>query len=432
MVQLGEKWFSFSQKRTDFKTEIIAGISTYLCTMYILVANAKILSQIGIPAATLITLSALVAGISTLLMAILANSPIVIAPTMGINVFLVFTLIQTQKIPPRTAFGIILVAGILYLFFTLVGIRAHLLRSVPHCLRRGLIVGFGLTLSFMGIKYIGLISNQGSMFAGLSSLTPRVLLGGLGLLAVILLKMKGFKSAFIVVIPIITAIGLLGGIVTPPPHWFSLPSFEKAMFWQFDFSDLLHLSIVGPLITILFIDLFDSFGSVLAMAKDARLIDRQGHLVGLGPLMMISAFATILGAMVGISPSSPSIESQSGILTGGRTGLTSLIVALLFLVSPFFTPLIAMVPIFAIAPVLIIVGIEMIRNIREVDFAELDDAVPTFLCMIIMPLTYSVANGIIIGFISYTLIKVLLKKFHELNWTIYVISLLSLLYLVSP
>ena len=430
MSQILEKLFKLKEANTDIKTEIIAGITTFLTMSYIIIVNPSILSTpgTGMNFNGVLFATVLVCTICTLLMGLYANLPYGVAPGMGINAFFTYTIILTMKVPWETALGIVFVAGVLFIVLTISGIRDMIVKSIPMSLRLAIAGGIGLFISFIGFKNSGMITGNSATIVGLGNLhDPKVILFLVGLLITSYLVIKNVKGALLIGIVLTTVIAMPFGLAKLPPQIMSLPD-VSSVFLKMDVLSVFSIAMIPPIFTLLFTDLFDSISTFIGISQAAPvLLDKDNEPKNMRQALMVDAIATMFAGMVGSSSGTAYVESAAGVREGGRTGLVAVVVGLLFLPFMFFSPLLAAIPSFATAPALVLVGVFMIGGVQKINFEDFEEGVPAFLAMILIPLTYSITQGITWGFASYTIIKVLNGKAREVHPMMYIISVCLLL-----
>lgn len=425
-----ERFFKLKARNTDVRTEIIAGVTTFLTAAYIIVVNPDILSNSGMPKGALITVTCLVAGLSTLLLAFWANVPLMMAPGMGLNAFFAYTLVGKGQVPWQTALGVVFVSGVLFLLLTLIGFRERIVKAIPLNLRLAASVGIGLFIAFIGMKNLGLIVADQVTFVTLGNLDLKVVLGLVGVLLIAILEIKKIRGSILIAILVVAGIGMAMGFSKPPTALVTTPPSIAPVAFKLDIVGALKTSLWASIFSFMFIDLFDSLGTMLAVCREAGMADENGDIKELPAMLKADAVATVAGAVLGTSTTTAYIESASGVTEGGRTGLASVVTGALFLVAMFFTPLIAAIPGYATAPALVVVGIFMMRGIGVIDFGNLEEGIPAFLTFILMPLTFSIAKGLAFGFISYVLIKLLVGKIKRCDPILVVVAAFSVASLV--
>jgi AGZA family xanthine/uracil permease-like MFS transporter len=408
-----DRLFQLHNRGTTLRTEVTAGLTTFLTAAYIIFVHPGILAQTGMDLGALTTVTCLVAGLATLLLAFWANAPLMMAPGMGLNAFFTYSLVLGSGLPWPTALGVVFISGVIFLLLTLLGVRERLVHAIPASLRLATAVGIGLFIAFIGLQNLGLVVRNEAVLVQIGSFSPAVLLGMFGLLLAILLEIKRIKGAILLAILATATTGILCGVSPPPEGLVSLPPSIMPIAFELDILGALQISLWASIFSFMFVDLFDSLGTMLAVCREAGMVDEQGDIPALPRMLTADAIATVFGALLGSSTTTTYIESASGVSDGGRTGLTAVTTALLFFVAAFFTPLIAAVPAYATAPALIIVGMFMMRGIGQIDFYDFEEAAPSFITFILMPLTYSIATGLAFGLISYVVIKLFLGKLRS-------------------
>jgi len=391
----------------------MAGITTFLTSSYIVLVHPAMLAQTGMDRGALTTVTCLAAGLATLLVALWANVPLVMAPGMGLNAFFTFTLVLGKGIPWQTALGVVFLSGVFFLFLTLAGFRARLARAIPESLRLAASVGIGLFIAFIGLQHLGVIVADQAVLVRLGSFSAASLLGLLGLLLAVQLELRRVPGGLLWAILATAGSGMLFGISPLPEGLLAFPPSPGPIAGKLDILGALRFSLWANIFSFMFVDLFDSLGTLLAVCREAGMADEKGEIAGLSRMLTADALATVGGALMGTSTTTAYIESASGIAEGGRTGLTGVVTAVLFLLASFFTPLIAAVPPYATAPALILVGMLMMRGIAHIDFSDFENAAPAFLTFLLMPLTFSIATGLAFGFLSHVLIKAGRGKLRE-------------------
>jgi adenine/guanine/hypoxanthine permease len=422
-----DKLFKLKARNTDPRTETIAGITTFLTAAYIIFVNPSILAAAGKPQGALISVTCLVAGLATLLLAFWANVPLMMAPGMGLNAFFAFTLVGSMQIPWQTALGVVFISGVFFLLVTLVGFRDRIVKAIPMSLRLAASVGIGLFIAFIGMKNLGLIVNHPTTLVALGPMDPEVVLGLTGVLLIAILEIRKVRGSILISILAVTAAGMALGMVKPPVGLVAAPPSIVPIAFKLDIPGALKTSLWASIFSFMFIDLFDSLGTMLAVCREAGLADEKGDIQQLPVMLKADAVATVAGALLGTSTTTTYIESAAGVAEGGRTGLASVVTGGLFLISVFFTPIISIIPEFATAPALIVVGIFMMRGVGAIDFYSFEEGVPAFLTFMLMPLTFSIAKGLAFGFMAYVAIKLLLGKIKACDPVLIVIAVLSLI-----
>jgi len=413
------KFFHLKERGSSISTEIIAGITIFLSMAYILAVNPDLLSMAGLDKGAVFTATAVSAAVATLLMGLLANLPIALAPGMGLNAFFTFTVVIGMKYSVEVALTAVFLEGLLFIIFSLFNVREAILKSIPTNLKKAIPSGIGLFIAFIGLKSAGIMVGSEATLVTLNELTsPTVLLSVAGIILTVLLFALKVPGGILLGILITTIAGYSMKIVPPPTDWkaFSPVSMPHApAFWRFDFSQVLTFKFFVVFFSFLFVDIFDTVGTFVGVAAQAKLHDKNGNIPKMKQAFLADAVGTCVGAMLGTSTVTSYVESTSGVAVGGRTGLTALVVSILFLLSLFFSPLFLLIPPQATASALVIVGFLMMRTIKEVDFSDATEGLPAFLTIIMMPLAYSIAQGIVFGIISYVLLKLLTGKWKSIH-----------------
>jgi adenine/guanine/hypoxanthine permease len=412
--------------KTNVRTEALAGITTFFTMSYIVVVNPSILSTegTGMAFSGVLTATVLLCFVMTLFMGLYAKLPFAVAPGMGINAFFTFTIILNQKVWWQVALGIVFWAGVLFLLISLTPIRETIAKAIPTELRMGTAAGIGVFLTFIGLKNAGLIAADPITFVKLGTLGLPALLTILAIgLSVWLLTRKS-SLAFLAGILFATLLGWIFGLVKAPASLFSAPDFQT-VFLKLDILGALKLSLLPAIIAILFTDLFDSISTFIGVAHAADLLDENGHPRNLKQGLVVDSFATFGAGLAGTSSGTAYIESVAGINMGGRTGLTSVFTALCFLPCFFLAPLAGMVPAYATAAVLILVGASMFKSVSQISFSKIEEGLPAFLTIILIPLTFSITQGILWGFISHVGMYLMVGRRREIHPVMYVLALIS-------
>jgi len=422
-----EKLFKLKEHGTDAKTEIIAGISTFLTMAYIVAVNPGILTNAGMDFGSVFVATCIAAAFGTGLMGLLANYPVALAPGMGLNAFFTFGVVIGMNQSWQVALGCVFWSGTIFLLLSLFRIREWIINAIPESLKTGIAVGIGLFLAIIGLEGAGVIVDNPATLVSLGDVASApVLLFFAGFLLIVALYQLRVTGAVIISILTTTVIGLfLGiveykGIVAPPP------SISPTLL-QLDIVGALEAGLFLVIFAFLFVDLFDTSGTLIAVAKEGKLLDQQGRLPRLGSALIADSSASIAGALLGTSTTTSYIESGAGIASGGRTGLTAVTVAVMFILALFFAPLAQMIPAYATASALVFVAVLMISSISTVDWSDMTEAAPVVVTAVMMPFSYSIAEGIALGFITYAGVKILSGRARQINVSVYVISILALL-----
>ncbi|WP_300357045.1 NCS2 family permease [Fusobacterium sp.] len=422
-----EKFFKFSQYHTTAKQEIIAGITTFLTMAYIVIVNPVMLSATGMEKGALITATCLSAAIGTGLTGLWVNAPFAMAPGMGLNAFFTYTVVIGQGATWQEALGIVFLSGIVFVVLTVTGVRKALIEAIPVEMRLAVGAGIGLFIAFLGMQTMGLIVANPATLVGLGNFTKPVILGLIGLVLMAFFEVRRKKGGILLGILVVTILGIKMGEIHLPDALVAMPPSIAPIAFKLDIMGALKPALLGSIFSFVFVDLFDSLGTLLACANEAGLIDKDGKVEKIDKILEVDAGATMIGSILGTSTVTTFVESASGIAAGGRTGLTALTTATLFLLTLFFSPVIGIVPGFATAPALIIVGVFMFKNLLDIDLRNIETAIPCFLTIIMMPLSYSISIGIAFGFIAYVAIKIFVGKANTVKPILWVVALFSFL-----
>jgi adenine/guanine/hypoxanthine permease len=424
-----EKFFKLKENKTSVRTEIVAGITTFMTMAYILAVNPDILSATGMDKNALFSATALSAMVATLVMALVAKLPFALAPGMGLNAFFAFTVVLGMGHSWQFALTAVFLEGILFLLLTAFNIRELIINAIPLSVKHAVSAGIGLFIAFIGLQNAGVIVNNDATLVGLGDMgSPAVLIaiGGIVVTAVLLaLKVKG---ALLIGIFTATIAGLpLGVTQMPEGHLVGAPPSLSPIFFKFEFAEIFTLDMVIVLFTFLFVDMFDTVGTLVGVSDKAGMLTKDGKVPRAKQALFADSIGTTVGAMLGTSTVTTYVESASGVAEGGKTGLTSLTTAGLFLVALFFAPLFTMVPAAATTAALVLVGFFMMSPILKINFDDFTEAIPAFITIIIMPLTYSIAEGIVFGMLSYVFLKLLTGKVKDISVVMIVLAALFIL-----
>ncbi|PTN10555.1 NCS2 family permease [Mangrovibacterium marinum] len=420
-----DNFFKISERGSSFRKEIIGGVTTFLTMAYIIFVNPNILGDAGMDRNALITVTIVAAVIGTLLAGVWAKVPYAMAPGMGLNAFFTYTLVIGAGVEWQTALGVVFISGIVFLALTVTGIRTKIIHTIPLALRLATGAGIGLFISFIGFKNMGLVVANPATFVGLGPFTPTLLIGLVGLIITAILEVKKVRGGIFYGIIITTIIALIAGEVKAPDTLVSLPPSISPIALKLDIMSALSFGLIGAVFSFMFVDLFDSVGTIVACSYEAGFVDKDGKVKYVDRILEADAVATVAGSLLGTSTTTTYIESASGIANGAKTGFASVITAGFFFLALFFAPLIGMVPSYATAPALVIVGVYMFKNIKQINFGDFADSIPAFLTIVLMPLTYSISTGLSFGFISYVILKAVTGKFDEVSWLMWLIAALS-------
>ena len=422
-----EKLFGFDKNVTRVRTEILAGITTFLTMAYILAVNPNILGATGMDKGALFTTTVVASAFATLLMAFYAKLPFGLAPGMGLNAFFAYTVCLTMGYTWQFALTAVLIEGIIFILLTVTNLREKIVDAIPVTLKNAIGAGIGLFISFIGLQNAGIIVNNDATLISMGNITSgSALLGMIGLVVTSLLLVKKVRGALLFGILITTLIGIPMGI-TKFDGIISTPPSIEPIFWQFEWHNIFTKEMIVVVFTFLFVDMFDTIGTLVGVTTKAGMMDKNGKIPHLKQAFMVDAIGTTAGAMLGTSTITTFVESASGVGEGGRSGLTSFVTAVCFLLSLFLAPFFLSVPGAATAPVLILVGLMMMSSVLKVNFSDYSEAIPAFICIIFMPLAYSISDGIVLGMISYVLINLLSGKYRKLSIGMYILAAIFVL-----
>jgi AGZA family xanthine/uracil permease-like MFS transporter len=425
-----ERLFGLKAQGTDVRTEVLAGVTTFMTMAYIVVVNPAILGEAGMPVAAVAAATCLAAGFGSILMGLIANYPLALAPGMGLNAYFTYTVVKGMGVPWETALGCVFLSGVAFLVLTLVGVRQMIVAAIPKPLFSAVAAGVGLFIAFIGLKEAGIIVASPATTVALGDLTtPTAAVAILGLVLIAVLQAWRVKGAILIGILLAAAAGWALGLAKIAPGTSSLADLTATAF-KMDVVGAFHLkggmavAMLEIIFVFLFVDLFDNVGTLVAVTKKAGLQAPDGSIPRLNRILLADSAATMIGAAAGTSTVVSYIESASGVTAGGRTGLTAVVVGLLFLATLFFAPLVQAIPAAATAPALILVGALMVGSLVDVDWADPTVAIPAFLTLITIPLTFSIANGLAFGITSYAVLRLLTGKIGKADWLLLVLAAL--------
>lgn len=442
-----EKWFKLRENKTDVRTEVVAGLTTFMTMAYILAVNPSILSESGMDSNAILMATALASFIGTLAMALLANYPFALAPGLGLNAYFAYTVCGSMGYSWQIALLAVFVEGLIFIVLSVTNVREAIFNAIPLQLKKGVSVGIGLFIAFIGFQNAGIVVNSDSTLVTVIDFTAdfhtagiSALLAVIGTLLITVLHIRGVRGSILIGIFATWILGVicqLTGIytVTPEAGYYSLlPSFGSfsltsigltfGQCFRADFGSVRIMDFIVIILSFLFVDVFDTLGTLIGCANKADMLDKDGRLPRIRPALLADAIATSAGAVLGTSTTTTFVESSSGVAEGGRTGLASVVTGFLFLLSIFLAPIFTAIPGFATAPALLFVGFLMITAVAEIDFDDLAEAVPAYLCLLSMPLLYSISEGIAVGIISYVLINVACGKARKVTPLMYILAIL--------
>ena len=419
-----EKLFQLKAHGTTVRTEILAGVTTFLTMAYIIFVNPMMMADAGIDPGAAFVATCLAAALGSLIMGAWANYPIALAPGMGLNAFFSYTVVGSMGYSWQVALGAVFISGFLFFLLSIFKIREWVINSIPMPLRSAIAAGIGLFLALIALKSAGIVVDHPATLVGAGDMTqPAPLLAALGFVVIVALAYRQVTGAVMIGILLITGLSLLFGF-TQADGFISAPPSLAPTFMELDLRGALDVGLVSVIFAFLFVDLFDTSGTLIGVAQKAGLVDKDGKLPRLGRALMADSTATMAGSLMGTSTTTSYVESAAGTAVGGRTGLTACVVAALFLLSLFLSPLAGAVPAFATAPALFFVAVLMTSGLVQVNWEDLTEAAPVVVTALVMPLTFSIANGIALGFITWTAIKLLSGRWRDLNPSLYLLSAL--------
>ena len=422
-----EKLFHLKENHTDVKTEVMAGITTFMTMAYILAVNPSILSDAGMDKGAVFTATVISSVLATLVMAMYAKLPFALAPGMGLNAFFAYTVVLTMGYSWQFALTAVFIEGIIFILLTLTGLRQKIVDSMPLVLRRAISPGIGFFIAFIGLKNAGIVSASPATFVTMGNLhDPAVLLAAFGILLSAVLLIKKVTGALLIGILVTTVIGIPLG-VTHFSSVLDVPPSIAPVVMKFEWHNVLSFDMAICVLTFLFIDMFDTIGTLLGVSHRAGMVDEKGNIPHLTEAFMADAIGTAAGAMLGTSTVTTYVESASGVNAGGRSGLTSFTTAICFALALFLAPLFLAIPAQATAPALVLVGVMMMTDVSKLHLGDFADAVPAFVCIALMPLTYSISDGILMGLIAYVLLRIFAGRYRELKLGMIVLAVLFVL-----
>ena len=417
-----EKLFAFNTKETTVRTEITAGITTFLTMAYILAVNPNILGETGMDKGALFTTTVLMSALPTIFMALYAKLPLALAPGMGLNAFFAYTVCLVMGYSWQFALTAVFLEGLVFLLLTVTNLREKIVDVIPNALKNAISAGIGLYIAFIGLQGAGIIVNNDATLVSLGDLTTgSALLGAIGIIVTSILLVKNVKGALLWGILATTLIGIPLG-VTQINGVFSTPPSIEPIFMQFEWDQIFTKEMVIIVFTFLFVDLFDCIGTVIGVANRAGLIKEDGKIPHLKEVFMVDSVSTAAGAVMGTSTVAVYVESAAGVNEGGRSGLTAFVTGICFLLALFFAPLFLAIPAAATTPVLVLVGLMMMSSVLRIEFNNYAEAIPAFICVLFMPLTYSISDGIVLGHLSYIFINLLSGNYKKMTVGMYILA----------
>ncbi len=425
VVQSLNMYFRVTENGSTIRRELLAGLTTFLAMAYIVIVNPRILSEAGMPPDGVLFATCVSSAFATLVMGLWANYPIALAPGMSLNAYFTYSVVVGRGVPWQTALGVVFLSGVVFFLLTLTKIREHIVNDIPDCLKHGTAAGIGLFIAFIGLRNANLIVANRATFVGLGKLSdPGVLLAVVGLLLTAILMARKVTGAILLGVVVVALAGIPLGLAHWPAHLFSLPH-PSGTFLQLDLRSAAKLGLGELIFVFFFVDLFDNVGTLVGVCEQGNFL-RDGKLPRASRALLADAFGTMAGALTGTSTVTSYIESAAGVAAGGRTGLGNILIAVLFLLAAFCAPIVAAVPSYATAPALILVGALMCGSIARIQWADFTEAFPAFLTIVATPLTFSIATGLSVGLLSFTILKVGSGKYREVSPLIWVLSVLFL------
>jgi len=419
-----ERYFEFERLGTNWRTEVLAGTTTFMTMAYIVFVNPSILHEAGMPLAAVTAATCLSAAFGSLLMGAIARYPLALAPGMGLNAYFTYSVVKGMGVPWQTALGAVFLSGVSFFFLTVIGLRRLIVSAIPHELYAAVAAGVGLFIALIGFRSSGIIVPNAATLISMGNLRdPQTALAISGLLLMAALLAWRVRAAILLGVLGTTLAGALAGLVPWHPQNYGLADITATAL-QLDIRSALRLGLVEIVFAFLFVDLFDNVGTLVAVGQKAGLFDRAHEIPRINRILLADASATIAGSLAGTSTVVSYIESSAGVAAGGRTGVTAMVTGLLFLAALWLAPLVGAIPAAATAPALIVVGSMMMTTIAEIRWTDPGVSLPAFLTMMAIPLTFSIANGLAFGFTAYTLLKVLRGQYREVNWLVYALTAL--------
>jgi len=421
-----ERYFKLAENHTSIKQEMLGGITTFVTMAYIIVVNPQILAQAGMPVDGVVFATCVSAAAATLVMGLYANYPIALAPGMSLNAYFTYAVCLNMHVPWQTALAVVFLSGVLFLLLTVTRVREQIVNGMPDCLKHSTAVGIGLFIAFVGLRNAKLVVANAATFVGLGNFSDKeVQTACFGLALTIVLMARNVKGGILIGIFGTTLVGILRHITPLPTGILSLPH-PSSTFLKLDFRAAMHLGLLEILFAFLFVDLFDNVGTLVGVCEQGGFI-KDGKIPRVGRVLVADGVGTVFGSLTGTSTVTSYIESVAGVAAGARTGLSNVAVAILFLMATFCSPLAAAVPAYATAPALILVGALMTQSISHIDWSDFSEAVPAFITMLTTPLTFSIATGLSLGLISYTVVKIAVGKLRDITGLIWILTALFIL-----
>lgn len=424
LINRAESYFEFAKLGTDWRTEILAGFTTFITMAYIIFVNPSVLKEAGMPFTAVVAATCLSAGLGSILMGIFARYPIALAPGMGLNAYFTYSVVKGMDVPWEVALGAVFLSGVAFVLLTLFGLRQLIISAIPTELYAAVAVGIGLFIALIGFRNAGIIVTSETTAVAMGNLRdPHTLLSIFGLLLISGLLVWGVRAAMLVGVLATTALGAITGLVQWRPQAYSFSDISATAF-QLDIAGAIRLGLLEIIFVFLFVDLFDNVGTLVAVGKKARLFDEAHQIPRINRILYSDATATMAGSLTGTSTVVSYIESAAGVVAGGRTGVPAVVAGLLFLVALFIAPAMGVVPAAATAPALILVGSFMLTHVAEIQWDDPVVAIPAFLTITTIPLSFSIANGLSFGFTAYALLRLARGEFRKVNWLVWLLAAL--------
>jgi AGZA family xanthine/uracil permease-like MFS transporter len=435
-----EKSFKLSENKTTIRTEILAGLTTFLTMAYIIIVDPQILSTTGMPVNAVLFATIAVSAVSSVFFGFYANLPIALSVGMGLNAFFAFTLCGSMGVSWQTGLAAVFISGIIFVILSLTGVREMIINAIPQNLKYSIAIGIGFFLALIGFKSVGFIISDAATVVSFGGMTLTAVLFFAALIFTILLEIKKVRGAFVIGIIVTSAVAWILSQFLPketmgasyiqlPESILSLPQFDTVL--ALDLKSALTVGMIMPVFTFLFTSLFDGISTLVGVCEAAGLNDEKGNPKNIKKALLVDSLSGVFAGLAGNSTGTAYVESAAGVQQGGRTGLTAVVVGLLFIPFMFFGNLVGVIPSVATAPVLVIIGLFMLQPVKKIDWMNYEEAIPAFLAMFLIPFTYSITQGIVWGFLSYTLIKVCLGKFKDIHPMLYIIDVLAIVALIS-
>ena len=421
-----DRYFKLTENHTTLRQELVGGVTTFMTMAYIVVVNPQILAQAGMPAEGVVFATCISAAVATLVMGLYANYPIAMAPGMSLNAYFTYSVCLGMGIPWRTALGAVFLSGVLFVLLTVTRVREQIVNGIPNSLKHSTAAGIGMFIAFVGLRNAKLVVANPATFVGIGNVSlPEVQAACFGIVLTLVLMARKVNGGILLGIAGTTLFGILRGIAHWPAAWVSVPH-PSGTFLQLDLRAALHLGLLEIIFAFLFVDLFDNVGTLVGVCEQGGFV-KDSQIPRVGRALLADGVGTIFGALTGTSTVTSYIESAAGVAAGARTGLSNVFVAGLFLMAVFFSPVAGAIPGFATAPALILVGALMTQSIAHVEWADFTEAFPAFLTMVAMPLTFSIATGLSLGVIAYTIVKVGTGRYREVSVVLWILTVLFLL-----